>query len=167
MERTISKFEKLSKLLFFVVISSLVLMLAGCSTSPDSDTNTRGFTDFATIEEEYLTTIKSLNWPEGVTLPDTLEGEDTGASFQVGYGDTRASNLWEYTWMKEWLDTYNTDSERAAKALEELEKAFDMPYMGTDRCDDATRDYLRSAIDKAKLGDPSGFTECIQANYAD
>lgn len=167
MERTISKFEKLSKLLFFVVISSLVLMLAGCSTSPDSDTNTRGFTDFATIEEEYLTTIESLNWPEGVTLPDTLEGEDTGASFQVGYGDTRASNLWEYTWMKEWLDTYNTDSERAAKALEELEKAFDMPYMGTDRCDDATRNYLRSNIDKAKLGDPSGFNECIQANYAD
>ena len=135
--------------------------------SSDSDTNTRGFTDFATIEEEYLTTIESLNWPEGVTPPDALEGEDTGASFQIGYGDTKASNLWEYSWMQEWLDTYNTDSERAAKALAELEKAFDMPYMGTDRCDDATRKYLRDNIDKAKLGDPSGFTECIQANYAD
>ena len=56
---------------------------------------------------------------------------------------------------------------QAAKALAELEKAFDMPYMGTDRCDDATRKYLRDNIDKAKLGDPSGFTECIQANYAD
>lgn len=123
--------------------------------------------DFATIEEEYLTTIESLNWPEGVTPPDALEGEDTGASFQIGYGDTKASNLWEYSWMQEWLDTYNTDSERAAKALAELEKAFDMPYMGTDRCDDATRKYLRDNIDKAKLGDPSGFTECIQANYAD
>ena len=69
--------------------------------------------------------------------------------------------------MKEWLDTYNTDSERAAKALEELAKAFDMPYMGTERCDDATRNYLRNNIDKAKLGDPSGFTEYIRANYAD
>ena len=69
--------------------------------------------------------------------------------------------------MQEWLDTYNTNSERAAKALAELENAFDMPYMGTDRCDDATRKYLRDNIDKAKLGDPSGFTECIQANYAD
>ena len=96
-----------------------------------------------------------------------MEGEDTGASFQIGYGDTRASNLWEHSWMQEWLDTYNTDSERAAKALAELEKAFDMPYMGTDRCDDATRKYLRDNIDKAKLGDPSGFAECIQANYAD
>lgn len=167
MKQTLSKFERLSKLLLCVAISLLVVMLAGCSTSSDSDTNARGFTDFATIEKEYLTSIENLNWPEGVTLPDTLESEDTGASFQVGYGDTRASNLWEYTWMKEWLDTYNTDSERAEKALEELEKAFDMPYMGTDRCDDATRNYLRNNIDKAKLGDPSGFTEYIRANYAD
>ena len=161
------KAAKPYRLLLCVMISLLVIMLAGCSTSSDSDTNTRGFTDFATIEEEYLTTIESLNWPEGFTPPDALEGEDTGASFQIGYGDTRASNLWEYSWMQEWLDTYNTDSERAAKALAELEKAFDMPYMGTDRCDDATRKYLRDNIDKAKLGDPSGFTECIQANYAD
>lgn len=79
--------------------------------------------------------------------------------------DTRASNLWEYSWMKEWLNSYSTDSARAEKALEELEKAFDMPYMGTDRCDDATRNYLRENIDKAKLGDPSGFRECIELNY--
>ena len=167
MKQTISKFEKFSKLLLCIMISSLVVILAGCSASPNSDTGTRGFTDFETIEKEYLTTIENLDWPEGFTPPDTLEGEDTGASFQVGYGDTRASNLWEYTWMKEWLDTYNTDSQRAAKALEELEKAFDRPYMGEDRCDDATRNYLRQNIDKAKLGDPSGFTECIRANYAD
>lgn len=89
-----------------------------------------------------------------------------GAQAGVRYGETRASYLWEYSWMKEWLDTYNTDPERAEKALEELEKAFDMPYMGIDRCDDATRNYLRENIDKAKLGDPSGFTESIRANYA-
>lgn len=40
-----------------------------------------------------------------------------------------------------------------------------MPYMGKDRCDDATRNYLRENIDKAKLGDPSGFRECIDVNY--
>ena len=151
MKRTISKSERPYRLLLCVMISLLVIMLAGCSTSSDSDTNTRGFTDFATIEEEYLTTIESLNWPEGVTPPDALEGEDTGASFQIGYGDTKASNLWEYSWMQEWLDTYNTNPERAAKALAELEKAFDMPYMGTDRCDDATRKYLRDNIDNAHV----------------
>ena len=81
MKRTISKSERPYRLLLCVMISLLVIMLAGCSTSSDSDTNTRGFTDFATIEEEYLTTIESLNWPEGFTPPDALEGEDTGASF--------------------------------------------------------------------------------------
>ena len=83
MKRTISKSERPYRLLLCVMISLLVIMLAGCSTSSDSDTNTRGFTDFATIEEEYLTTIESLNWPEGFTPPDALEGEDTGASFQI------------------------------------------------------------------------------------
>ena len=137
------------------MLSLLVcLMFTGCSNSETNSTS-RGLTDFAHID-----------WPDGITLPDNLEDEDTGASFQVGYGETRASYLWEYSWMKEWLDTYNTDPERAEKALEELEKAFDMPYMGIDRCDDATRNYLREYIDKAKLGDPSGFTESIRANYA-
>ena len=83
MKRTISKSERPYRLLLCVMISLLVIMLAGCSTTSDSDTNTRGFTDFATIEEEYLTTIESLNWPEGFTPPDALEGEDTGASFQA------------------------------------------------------------------------------------
>ena len=73
MKRTISKSERPYRLLLCVMISLLVIMLAGCSTSSDSDTNTRGFTDFATIEEEYLTTIESLNWPEGFTPPDALE----------------------------------------------------------------------------------------------
>lgn len=36
---------------------------------------------------------------------------------------------------------------------------------GEDRCDDATRNYLRGNIDKAKAGDPSGFEECIRVNY--
>ena len=31
--------------------------------------------------------------------------------------------------MQEWLNTYTSDSERAEKALNELEKAFDMAYM--------------------------------------
>lgn len=154
-----------TKILLGMIFTLMIyLMFAGCSNS-DTTSDSRGFTDFEHIEEEYLATIDSLDWPDGVELPKKLENEDTGASFQVGYGETRASNLWEYSWMKEWLDTYNTNPERAEKALEELEKAFDMPYMGKDRCDDATRNYLRENIDKAKLGDPSGFRECIDVNY--
>ena len=70
------------------MLSLLVcLIFTGCSNSEtisETNSNSRGFTDFEHIEEEYLATIDSLNWPDGVTLPDKLEGEDTGASFQVG-----------------------------------------------------------------------------------
>ena len=128
---------------------------------------TKGFTDFAHIEAEYLESLEKLDWPEGMTLPEKLEGEEKSTFFQVGYGDTRASLLWEYTWIKEWLDTYQTEPERAGKALEALETAFDMPYMGEERCDDATRKYLRENIKKAKEGDPSGFMESIRANTPD
>ena len=61
------------------MLSLLVcLMFTGCSNSETNSTS-RGLTDFAHIEEEYLATIDSLNWPDGITLPDKLEDEDTGA----------------------------------------------------------------------------------------
>lgn len=62
-------------------------------------------------------------------------------------------NIWKI--LKNWT---------GRKALEKLETAFDMPYMGKDRCDDSTRRYLRENIKKAKEGDPSGFMESIQGN---
>lgn len=142
----------------------LGLAAAGCVHADSKD---RGFTDFAHIEKEYLESIEKLDWPEGTELLEKLEGEDTGASFQTGYGDTRASLLWEYTWIKEWLDTYQTEPEQAEEALKKLETAFDMPYMGEDRCDDATRRYLRENIRKAREGNPSGFMESIQEDDAD
>lgn len=155
---------KSSKVLVIGMVVTLCFAFTGCSKKGE-DSKTRGFTDFTNIEEEYLTTLESLEFPEGTVLPKKLEGEDSEASFQEGYGETRASNLWEYSWMQEWLNTYTSDFERAKKALNELEKAFDMAYMGEDRCDDATRNYLRGNIDKAKAGDPSGFEECIRVNY--
>ena len=151
--------------LLLVCMLSVCVLAAGCGDHQTEAQSTRGFTDFAHIEEEFLTTIQELNWPDDANLPDKLEGENEGASFQTGYGNTLASNLWEHMWMQEWLDSYNAAPDRAERALEELEKAFDMPYMGEDRCDDATRRYLRENIDKAKLGDPSGFYECIKVNY--
>ena len=88
-----------TKILLGMIFTLMIcLMFAGCSNS-DTTSDSRGFTDFEHIEEEYLATIDSLDWPDGVELPKKLENEDTGASFQVGYGETRASNLWEYSLM--------------------------------------------------------------------
>ena len=158
---------KKTKKLKPVIVSFAMLLGLTAAGCVHADSDVRGFTDFAHIEKEYLESIEKLDWPEGADLPEKLEGEDTGASFQSGYGDTRASLLWEYTWIKEWLDTYQTEPEQAEEALEKLETAFDMPYMGEDRCDDATRKYLRENIRKAKEGDPSGFMESIQEDDAD
>lgn len=158
---------KKAKKLKPVLVSFAILLSLAVAGCVHAASDGRGFTDFTHIEKEYLESIEKLDWPEGTDLPEKLEGEDTGASFQSGYGDTRASLLWEYTWIKEWLDTYQTEPEQAEEALEKLETAFDMPYMGKDRCDDATRRYLRENIKKAKEGDPSGFMESIQGNNMD
>lgn len=150
-----------------ILVSFVMLLCLTAAGWTHADSDVKGFTDFSHIETEYLETLEKLDWPEGTTLPETLEGEEKSTSFQVGYGDTRASILWEYTWIKEWLDTYQTEPKQAEKALETLETAFDMPYMGEDRCDDATRRYLRDNIRKAKEGDPSGFMESIRAGNPD
>ena len=66
-------------------IDALKRLQGSCSNSTSAPASeARGFTDFEHIEKEYLATIEKLNWPDGVTLPDKLEGEDTGTSFQVG-----------------------------------------------------------------------------------
>lgn len=92
-----SFFSKTRLFVGIVLSLTICMMFVGCSNSTSAPASeARGFTDFEHIEKEYLATIEKLNWPDGVTLPDKLEGEDTGTSFQVGYGDTRASNLWEY-----------------------------------------------------------------------
>ncbi len=125
--------------------------------------NPATITNYESIKREYQESIEKLNWPDSFTLPEELN-LDQDIQYQSGYGDTIASNLWQYAWEKEWLDTYQTDEERANKAIEELEKAFDMDYLSPQRADDATRRFLRDYIDRAKLGDPSGFQQDILAN---
>lgn len=146
-----------------VILFLLCSIMVGCSSGERKSANSSGFTDFEHIEQEYLDSLKELNWPEGTVLPTELTGEDAD-QYQIGYGNTRASMLWECAWQKEWLATYTSDPERAQKALEELEKAPDMLYMSPQKCDDATRQYFKDNLEKAKLGDPSGFEENIRLN---
>ena len=98
--RKIFKPFKSSKVLVTGMIVSLCFAFVGCSKA-EQNKGSRSFTDFTHIEEEYLATLKSLDFPEGTVLPERLEGEDT----------------------------YITEPERAERALKELEKAFNMAYM--------------------------------------
>lgn len=92
--RKFFKRSKSSKILIMGVIVALCFAVTGWAKA-GQDREEREFTDFTHIEEEYLSTLKSLDFPEGTVLPEKLEGEDSKASFQEGYGETRACNLWE------------------------------------------------------------------------
>lgn len=156
-----------NKIRVFIIVLSLLCFcfsITGCSKNNSNRTDTDvKTTDFTNIEKEYLEELQKLNWPEGYSLPTKLEGE-VADQFQVGYGVTRASMLWECAWQKEWLEYYKKDSKRAENAIKELEKAPDMLYMSPEKCDDATRKYFKDNLDKAKLGDPSGFEQNVRLN---
>ncbi|MEE0435375.1 MAG: hypothetical protein UDB11_08225 [Peptococcaceae bacterium] len=156
-------FTFIKKLLSALLLFSACFFVSGCATEATADR----FTDFTHTEAQYLASLDNLQWPEGFVLPTTLEGEDKNTLFDATYGDTRASNLWEYAWIQEWLNSYDNDPARAERALAQLEGAFDMPYMSTARCDNATRRALRENLDKAQQGDPSGFADYLGINSAD
>lgn len=162
-------YMKKNKSKFRVIVAILsafciCICFSACTKKSDRETSRQmQLIDFKTVEKEYLDYMKKLNWPEGYLLPTKLEGE-VAEEFQAGYGETRASMLWECAWEKEWLKSYRTDPDRAKNAIRELEKAPNMLYMSPQKCDDATRRYFKDNLDKAKLGDPSGFEENIRLN---
>ena len=82
-----------------VILFLLCSIMVGCSSGERKSANSSGFTDFEHIEQEYLDSLKELNWPEGTVLPTELTGEDAD-QYQIGYGNTRASMLWECAWQK-------------------------------------------------------------------
>ena len=152
--------RKIGKIL---LIGTLALGMAACGKA-DADDYSTGFVSYEEIQDEFEKTSDKLNWPEGYEVPDSIDSEKDDASYQKGFGATRASLYWETAWEKEWLETYKTDPSRAEKALKELEKAKDMTYMSEAKCDDATREYFAKILEMAKNGDPSGFEENIKLN---
>lgn len=150
--------KKIKSVLRLSFVLALALGLCACHGG-----NTKGFHSYDDANKEFKDTVATLNWPDNYTLPTELDGEKD-AEYQAGYGDTRASQYWEEAWEKEWLETYKTDKARADKAIEELEKAPSMNYMSPAKCDDATRDFFKKMLDKAKTGDPSAVEDNLKLN---
>lgn len=153
---------------FTAALVSVAILAAGCSEqSQETNHGTDGarkIVNYEQMQEEYKDSVKNLAWPEEYTPPSEVSGENPDASYQEGFGDTRASQAYECAWAKQWLATYSSDSSKAKEALEALERVPEMGYMSTERADDATRRFFRDYLDRAKLGDPSGFQEDVQAN---
>lgn len=158
--------HKLVRLASFLCLSALTV--SGCSQqAPAADAGSRGevvIIGYEAMQQEFQESVDKLEWPQGFNVPQKVEGESTSDDYQKGYGDTEASMAYECAWAKEWLDSYSTDPNRAEKALSQLEKVPSMPYMSKERADDATRRFFKDYLDRAKLGDPSGFQENVTSN---
>lgn len=142
----------------------LALSLASCSNGDVSNAgDSRKIVGYDEINKEYRESVGKLSWPQDYTPPESMPS-DSGTSFQQGWGDTQASNLFQCAWEKEWLNTYSSQPERSEEALKELKKVPEMGFMSPDRADDATRRFFKDNIDKAKLGDPSGIQQDVTAN---
>ncbi|AOZ73071.1 hypothetical protein BSR29_03085 [Boudabousia liubingyangii] len=146
--------------------TAVILGTSGCSSelSDQSTSSERKILSYDQIQKEYQDSVKNLEWPQGYIAPNKMEGEEKGGAYQSGYGDSRASLYFECAWEKEWLKTYTTDKGRANNALKQLEKVPQMGYMSPQRADDATRRVFADYLNRAKMGDPSGFQENVEVN---
>ncbi|QOL33611.1 hypothetical protein [Bifidobacterium lemurum] len=158
----------------------MALGLAGCTiggqtNSSDStadqqttengsaDSSTSKFLDADGIQKEYASTLESLEFPDGYTPPATMD--TSGATqFEQGSGESSASFIWMCAWEEDWLNSYATNEQEASSALQQLNKAKDMPFMQSDRVDEPTRDMLQSRLDKAAMSDPSGIQQDVDLN---
>ncbi|MGV9183948.1 hypothetical protein ACTOVL_05715 [Arcanobacterium canis] len=148
---------------FYVLLS--VALMSGCASkgSTVEETSGKSFIHYEQLQDEYRSSLQKLEFPEGFVPPSTTT-EEKDATFQRGYGNTLASYTWQCAWEKEWLSQYSTDTLRANRALNILEKATSMAYLDHAHADDATRRVFKENLDKAKLGDPSGLQNDVTIN---
>lgn len=153
------------KKIFIPVVLMILGALSACSgVSQTQHSGPRAIVDFKQIEQEYEHSVAKLQWPDKYKAPRSLQEGDTSGQYQEGYGDTRASQYYECAWARQWLDTYDTDDNAAQVALKHLQKVPTMGFMSPSRADDATRRFFKGYLQKAQLGDPSGFREEVTLN---
>ncbi|MCZ4101163.1 hypothetical protein [Streptomyces sp. H39-C1] len=131
--------------------------LAGCSESNE-------FTGYDKAAAEYRDAAGDLTLPQGAKPFPGLPEPKQKTSYQNGVGLVTAQYFWRCSWEKEWLDSQGSDKTRAGKALAELKKSPSMDFMSKDHLDDTGRSMFTEYMDKAELGDPSGFQQHYSAN---
>lgn len=157
--------NKRTRTIGMLLVCTSALSITACAQKEElPSSEERSIVSYEDINKEYKESVAQLDWPDSYIPPADLEGEDTDLAFQTGYGDTRASLLFECAWEQEWLNNYATDTDKANEAIEQLSKVPEMGYMSPERADDATRRFFKDYLERAKLGDPSGFQENIDNN---
>ena len=157
--------KKRTRIIGAALACTYALSMTACTQQDEAQSSEElSIVSYDEINKEYQDSVAQLDWPDSYTPPANLEAEDTKLTFQSGYGDTRASLLFECAWEQEWLNNNTTDTDKADKAIEQLSKVPEMGYMSPERADDATRRFFKDYLDRAKLADPSGFQENIDNN---
>ncbi|MCC2270007.1 hypothetical protein LKM28_27390 [Streptomyces sp. CT1-17] len=120
--------------------------------------------DYDAAANEYKKAAAELNLPKGAEGFPGLPKPAEATQYQKGVGLVQAQYHWQCTWEKEWLTSQEEGGTRADTALAELEKAPKMKYMSKEHLDDQGRSDFLAYLDRAKLGDPSGFQMDYTAN---
>lgn len=149
-------------------VTCSLIGLTGCASS--STSSAPGFLDKTATNALYQKTVASLTFPPGVTVPKNYPNYDSdpaSMTFQSTTGDTSAHYVWQCAWEKQWLNVRGNDAAAAKTALAQLATAQTMDYQKNPaRADDVTRRFFKGYLEKAGLGDPSGFQSDVELNCA-
>lgn len=161
--------KSLTKKIYASLTLCAVFGLAACANTQSANNSNLSSGDRKVVsqpqmQQEYKDSVAKLEWPSGYTPPAEVTGEEPDATYQSGYGDSRASMLFECAWSRAWLRSYASDKDAAAAAVRQLEKIPNMGYMSKERADDATRRIFKENLEKMKLGDPSGIQNFVTLN---
>jgi len=122
------------------------------------------------MRAEYAAEVATLTFPAGWVDPGAgtwepepgVNGELVDHSFEPGFGTMTADQEWGCAWKREWLESGDPDSERAAASLEQLELMKDVYYWTV--ADDSTREAEKAMISAARLGDPTSIAAYVESN---
>ncbi|MGY5054068.1 hypothetical protein ACWDFR_08335 [Streptomyces sp. 900105755] len=136
---------------------SALLSLSACSSGSD-------LMDYKAAATEYDHAAEQLKLPKGSEKFPGLPKPEQKTKYQKGVGLVQAQYYWQCAWEKEWLTAQEKGGTRADAALTELKKAPRMEYMSKEHLDDQGRSDFSAYLDRAELGDPSGFQMDYTAN---
>jgi hypothetical protein len=144
-------------------------VLAGCSTPSASPAGPAApgqdaFFGYDDMVAEYRATLAELELPEGVRLEDEVTGVERSGSFQEGFGEVRAVMAWNCAWGREWLEHRDTDPASAAHALDMYARIVETDAFATNFDPQSAQPVIEGIIEKARLGDPTGVQQDVEAN---
>ena len=156
----------MKRILVLLAAITFVGVAAAAAAWPAAPPASAGFMGFDGYLEEYRQAVADLDMPPGTSLPSDRERPSEQTSYQRGSGLVEAQGLWLCAWEQEWLAQRAADTQRADRALAELNGAASMEYV-TTYLDQAGKDLFERALEGATNGDPDAMVLDATVNCGD